>query len=469
MAEEVKGQTELEQKNLDAIRAMVVENNKKVADDAAAAVRAAVAEIRKDDDAQLKRFADAGVLGVSPDQKRGAGSGVRVVNRAIHQYARMYREDPETQAFRFPEADSAAAEWIRALAGYGGAGPVPAQALAAQKRLMEIFSEDTLRDYYCGERVLEGKDGRPVWEGARGVRANLLEGLSTAGSGLSAGSAAPLIPLPLELSLISAINKAAKVRMLCPIYNSIAKTLRVPSRGAATAAMVAEGATAAQGEPAFTGNLFDKKKMQALFGISREALADSAFNVVSILADAAGGAMGELEDLQICANGNGTAPNFSATLVAGVTDVAEATSTVLTYTDLVKLWYAVPEQYQVGAVWIVASDVAEFLSRLVITGGMGPVLVPKTGPFVTVGDMANVQGTIFGKPVMVNQIAAGSIFVGNLALSYGLLETPGIVFDESMHAGWSTDTIQYKFTRRIDGQSLLVAAARKMLALASIA
>lgn len=369
------------------------------------------------------------------DPSKDKPSGIRMVDPRAHLYERMKRTDPEMANWRTSESDHWVAQYLRGLALPNDFPGARAQA------------EDELGKIYG--------------------RATVSEGTSNATSGLSGGTAGPLIPLPLASAIQLELNRTAKIRMLASVFQSSSKTLRIPTSGAATAAMAAEGAIAAQGEPTIGSKLLDKKKMQAQFAASKETLRDTAFDLVSFFAERAGSAFGQLEDVEICTGAS--TPTVTNAIITGVTDVAQGTPGTLIYKDVVDFWFTLPEQYQQNAVWLVASNVANFLSRLVITGGMGPVLVPKTGPFVTVGDMANVQGTIFGRPVIVVPLAAGSCVLGDVRKGYAILDEPGIEAEASAHAGWSTDSVFYKFTRRFDGNVLIADALRKFDAVTTIA
>ena len=428
---EVVPQAQPEAVTLDAVRALMAETAKKMEETATAAVRGAVVEFRKDDTARLKELHDAGVLGGVP-----ALSGARIVDPRQHLYERMKRLDPEMAFWRSPDSDHWLSQYIRAMGLPGEFGAEGARAI------------DELKKLY--------------------VRATLAEGTpSNTTSGLSPGTAGAIIPLPLASMIMVALNRSAKIRNLAEVFQSTAKTLRVPTSGVATAYMVAEGATATQGEPTLTGKMLDKEKMQCQFAVSKETLRDSAFDLVSFFSERAGSAMGQLEDVEICTAAS--TPTVTNAIITGVTDIAQATPGTLIYQDLVDFWFQLPEPYQQSATWLVASNIAAFMSRMVITGGMGPVLVPKTGPFVTVGDLANVQGTIFGRPVIVVPLAAGSCVLGDIRRGYGILDEPGIEAEASAVAGWTTDSVFYKFTRRLDGNVMVADAMRKFDAVTAIA
>ena len=232
--------------------------------------------------------------------------------------------------------------------------------------------------------------------------------------------------------------------------------------------MVAESATQAQGEPSLTTKVLSKKKAQAKFRTSDELLMDSAFNLVSFFAERAGSALGQLEDVQF-ATSNGTAPNVSAAVGAGVTDVAEATTTVLTYEDVVKLFFAVPTQYHQNAIWTADTTTLNLLSIL-LDGNGRPIFTPGLASPAVVGAGGSGQvGNIFGRPIFLMPYTSGTLICGDQRLGYGYLDGGPINIRSSEHVAWATDEVEWKITERFDGQVLLADAMRKMLALATVA
>ena len=303
---------------------------------------------------------------------------------------------------------------------------------------------------------------------AGGERAGYLYGTPNATSGIGASGGGELVPLPLAALIVMARDRESVGRSLFQRFTSNANTLRVPTSGVATAAMVAEAATAAQVNPTPASVLLSKKKAQAKFRTSDEMLEDSAFNLVSFFSDRAGSALGALEDVQF-ATSNGTAPNVTTSLVTGVTDVAEATSTVLTYKDLVKLFFALPKAYRRDALFAADGTTLQLLSTLIDANGR-PILAPGMQQATVVEDTVPGQvGTVFGRPIVDLPFTSGSLWVGSPKLAYGYLDGGPINVRTSEHVAWATDEVEWKITERFDGAVMLADAARKMLALATVA
>jgi HK97 family phage major capsid protein len=354
----------------------------------------------------------------------------------------LYLRLPEQErAWRNPKVDEALRGWIQALA---------TRRMDTAERIRLEVDDDYLKAAGSSER------------------ATTLYGTVTATSGLGQGTGGALAPLPFANSLVLARDKRARMRGLVQRFTSDSNTLRVPTAGVATAAMAAEGATAAQGEPTWGSQLLSKKKAQAVFKASEEMLQDSAFNLVSVFAERAGSALAALEDTQICTS-NGTAPNITESLgSATITEVAEATSTVLIYEDVVDVFFGLPDQYHQGAAWFGNAQMMGFLSIL-LDGNGRPIFTPGGGAPAIVGDsVAGQVGTIFGRPVYLVPLANGSLFVGDPSY-YGMLDGGPVTVKVSDAPSWSTDLVDFKVTERFDGAVLVEDAWRCVKAIASVA
>lgn len=309
-----------------------------------------------------------------------------------------------------------------------------------------------------GNRVLYGRDAVE----AGFARATLVEGATTATSGLSGGSGGPLIPLPLANLVILERNKRAKFRANgLSNFTTAAKTLRVPGAGKATAAMVAEGASGSQGEPSTTSTLFDKEKLRVKMRASEEMLEDSALNIVSFFTERAGAAMGEEEDVQI-ATSNGVTPNISESFDnAAITDITLATAVTLAYVDLVGLYFGVPQPYREDPSFAFFGDsgMAQFLS-LLNDGNGRPILANALlAGTPTTDDQRQAVGMIFGKRFFEVPTAAGNLYAGALTF-YGLLDGGGIRMRVLDQVAAASDDIEYRWTLRFDGNLMLADAFR---------
>lgn len=315
--------------------------------------------------------------------------------------------------------------------------------------------------------------------GMFGLQRELLEGESELESGGTPGTGSPFLPLPLANLIVLHRDARAKVRGVATRFTSNSQSLRIPvaASSLSDAAMVGEGSTATEATPQLTSKLLQKRKGQARFAASDEMLEDSAFNLVTFFAERGGSALGALEDIQFCRAAQ-TDPNISESLEqASITAVAEATSGVLTYQDVVKLFFAVPEQYRTsGLIWMGNAFMMQLLSSLLDLNGR-PVFAPGfSAPLVTTSE-APPQGTvgsIFGHPVLELPFTEGSspqsadLWIGMMS-NYAYLDGGGITVRASEHSRWAEDMVEWKITERFDGSVMLEDSFRNMEGITQVA
>jgi len=283
------------------------------------------------------------------------------------------------------------------------------------------------------------------------ARANLLEGALDLSdpTALTSGSGANLLPQSFSNVIEIAKQQSAVIAPLCQNFTTAGNTLRVPTVGAVTAVTAAEGAAPAEANPATTSVMLIPHKLGARIILSDELLADSAFNVMQIMSSRVGQGIGLLEDTQILTT-NGTSPNLTGALAGGI--VTSATTTNLVSADLATLFFALGKAYQPNGTWLAGTLVATLLTNLV-DGNGNQVLQSGNGARMPVTDanLPSAIGTIFGRPVYHVPATAGDLIFGDLT-SYAVVRKGGIEAKVSTDVGFATDTTQFKFTERMDGQ-----------------
>lgn len=354
-------------------------------------------------------------------------------------YARIIKRTPELADWRSPDQDYWGREWLLGMAQND-----------SHKR---VEAEDKL-----------------VKINAR-VGTNLIGDLDVSDpTAVLGGNAGHLLPQNVA-ALVNIAKDAVSVLpgLVMPLQLT-SGTLRVPTAGAATAAMVAEGSTTSNLTPPFASEMLTPHKAQAFMKASVELIADSAFNVMSIYAQRAGTSIGALEDVQI-ATSNGTAPNITEALSGG--NINEATTTVLIYEDLVTLFFALAQVYRTNAVWAANSVTLTLLSQL-MDGNDHPILslpgaVAPTTSGVGGAAEAGLIGSVFGKRVYEAPFVDGTLIFGDLGAGYGFGRRSAIVAESSTHADFASDLVQFKFTERIDGRIIDTVAIKQMADLATVA
>jgi HK97 family phage major capsid protein len=298
-------------------------------------------------------------------------------------------------------------------------------------------------------------------------RANLLEGVldATSPTALTDGSGAGLLPQSYSNVVEIAKQQTAVIAPLCQNFTTSGNTLRVPTIGAVTAVTAAEGAAPAEANPAVTSVMLIPHKLGARIILSDELLADAAFNVMQITGSRVGQGIGLLEDTQILTT-NGTSPNLTGALAGGA--VSEATANSLYSVDLATLFFALGKAYQANGTWLAGTLVATILTNLTDGNGNQVLQNPSQprGPVTDVG-MPTAIGTIFGRPVYHVPATAGDLIFGDLH-SYAFVRKGGIEAKVSTDVGFASDTTQFKFTQRVDGQMVDTVGIKEIQGITSL-
>jgi len=326
-------------------------------------------------------------------------------------YRRMSGEEQE---WRNPESDHWMAEWLRATVKRDHT-----QALQANAELERMFG-----------------------------RAALTEGWGGASGALSTGSAGALVPRPLENVVLIARDRVAKMRRFATILPMTALVHTIPTAAAMTAEMANESTTSAERNPAVASVQIEAVKGQAVAISGVELLSDSAINLVSMLATRAGGALGVLEDNQTFRDGNGTRPNTKK--IDGTSFTPTTTASELSYTETLKMYYSVPQEYRDRAIWLVAADVLQLMSN--VRDGQGRPFYQglMDVPGALTDDRGQV-GSILRRPVYEVPFSDGEIWFGEAPAQYVLGSRAGIQMAASEHVLWTSDQISWKWTMRFGG------------------
>lgn len=388
--------------------------------------------VRKKEDEMWGRVADLLARHSIPDRSNVPDiqndRGERVL-RVASPTAPLYRHLSESEReWRNPDSDHWMAEWVRGQ-----------------------FVGDVSR-MRVAEAKLEAMFGR----------ADTLEGAAGAAGAISDGTGGAIIPRPLEAVVLISRDQASKMRQFAQFYPMTAQQHTIPTAGAMTAAMVAEGTTADQGEPTIASVALVAHKAQAVAVASNEMLADAAINLITIYATRGGGALAKLENDEFFRLGSGTAPHVSK--ISGTT-FNETSSGTLDYSSVQRMFYALPEEYLDDSLWFVASNVLQLLAG--VRDGMGRAFYQglaerplALGSSIADGRSISSVGEIMGRPAYRAPFSSGDIWFGNPRAAYAIGQRQGITVESSAHVHFLKDKVAWKITERIAGVPVDTAAAQ---------
>lgn len=356
-------------------------------------------------------------------------------------YRNLFRKNPALSDCRSPEMDHWNHQWLIGILNHD----------RAQQRLAFDKANAAYR---------------------RNIRANTrattLEGAldATDPTAILAGTGGSLLPQPFTQVVMIAKEASAVIGMLAQVYPMTSATLRIPTAGTATAAKRAEGNAVAQGEPSYASKMLRAEAMTCFMKSSREFLVDSPFNAVELFGTRAGMAIGAAEDVDFCTS-NGTHPNASEAIVGG--NVDEATTTVLTYPDLAKLYRAVGKAYRGrGSAWL-GNSVTLGLLDVLLDGDGRPILNNPQQNVAPIGDSPGNEGFVFRHPVYEVPLADGQLIFGNILAGYAIGRREGISVRMSEQAEFSAGIVQFMIEERYDAVVQDAGALKQMSALATVA
>jgi len=237
------------------------------------------------------------------------------------------------------------------------------------------------------------------------------------------------------------------------------ENLTVPmttSHGAA-AAIIAEGGTFTEADPAGTTRTLGAFKYGKLIDVSNELLEDTAVDLTGYLARAAGLAVGLGNNAHlVTGTGTGQPEGIANAPTAGVTLATGQTTTINSADSLIDLFHSVNPLYRRNAFWIMNDATAAILRKLKDT----------TNQYIWQASIqAGLPDTILGKPVVTDPnmaTAAANAFTiafGDFSLYYVIRDVDGVQFKRSDEFRFDVDLVSFRVRFRTDAKQLINGAS----------
>lgn len=216
-----------------------------------------------------------------------------------------------------------------------------------------------------------------------------------------------------------------------------------------TATATAEFGSLIQSDPTLSKTTTTPHKFGVMTLISNEFLTDSAFDVPSMVAEAAGVAMAKTYGTAFCqgVGGAGTITGY----MSGGSIVKQGAGTI-TPAGVIDLQSKINQRYRAANAMFATNDgVLSYLRSYRATGGTdGPWLVQQPSA-------PGLPETIFGAPVVVdnNILASGSavreMAYGSFERGY-MVHNAGVRFESSFDRYFEVDQVAYRLIMRLDGE-----------------
>ena len=306
--------------------------------------------------------------------------------------------------------------------------------------------EDLFRQLLNGEiRSFESK----------GEKRDLTEGSATAGGNLVTST---LYDRVIDKFTEEGVALAAGATLL---ETASGEDMLVPTvTGYSTGALVAEGGTIGESDPAFGQSTISVYKYAAIVEASSELIEDNgvgSFNVLNFVADQGGAAVARALSAAWTAGSGSSQPNGYDNCTAGVT---AASATAITANELIDLQHSITAPYRIGAAWAMNDSTLKAVRKLVDSNGQ---YVWQPGLRVSNPD------ELLGAPVYTDtnmeEIATGkkTVVYGNFTRGYFCRIAGGVRVESSNAPAFTTDLISTRFIVRGGGNIIDTNALRHLV------
>jgi len=214
-----------------------------------------------------------------------------------------------------------------------------------------------------------------------------------------------------------------------------------------SAALIAEGGTISESDPAFAQVTLKAYKFGHITQVSAELEQDSIVDLQSLLADLGGQALGRgMGGYFITGTGSSQPKGITGTTNANNKTTAGATA--ITAAELMDVQHGIATPYRAGAKWVMKDSTVKYIRKLTDT----------TGQFIwQSGLTAGAPDMLLGSPITPDDnmaaIATTAITAvyGDFARGYVVRLAGGVRIERSVDFAFNTDLVTYRFLVRADG------------------
>jgi HK97 family phage major capsid protein len=226
-------------------------------------------------------------------------------------------------------------------------------------------------------------------------------------------------------------------------------------RGGVQFYWVAENSTIGTSRPKFRKVKLSLKKAAAALYATDEQMQDTAALESYVMRVLPEEIRWGIEDSILNGTGGGMPEGIenSGAVISVPKETGQAADTVV-YENLVKMWARLWSRSRLSSLWLISQDVLPQLMTMTLNVGTAgvPVYLPPGGA------SGAPYGTLFNRPVIEHESCDNLGDVGDIQLidpsQYQMIEKGGMQSASSIHVRFLEDEMTYRFTIRIDGQSM---------------
>tara|TARA_R110000803_G_scaffold59494_1_gene118109 strand:+ start:4615 stop:5829 length:1215 start_codon:yes stop_codon:yes gene_type:complete len=215
-----------------------------------------------------------------------------------------------------------------------------------------------------------------------------------------------------------------------------------------TGALVAEGGTIGESDPAFGQSTLSTYKFGAIVDVSSELAADNgvgSFNVVNFVGDQGGAAVGRALSAEWTSGSGSSRPQGFDNATVGVT---AASTSAITTDELIDVYHSITAPYRRDAAWVANDSTLKAVRKL--KDGNNQYMWQ---PGLTVG----APDMLLGRPVHADtnmpEIGAAAVVAtfGDFSKGYFARIAGGVRVEQTVADKWATDLVSVRFIVRGGG------------------
>lgn len=280
---------------------------------------------------------------------------------------------------------------------------------------------------------------------------NETEQRTITGFAIGNGGGNYVVPTVIRDMIQEVLQQFSPIRRMASVIQSNSNYQIALQSGIPTASWATEANTLSAQNIALAAVTFNAYKLGATAAVSNELINDSIVDIESYVARKLAEAFGIAEGLSFLRGAGTTEPTGMLTGATITQTVATATTLVVAFNDLAKLYTAIKPAYRHNASWLVSNDMFLQLMELKDTYGR-PLLMQNVS--------TDVPYAIFGRPVEVdpNFEATATTKVmgvfGDFKRGYQIVDRTDLAIVASTEALFANDQTMVRGTKRLDGKVL---------------
>ena len=227
-----------------------------------------------------------------------------------------------------------------------------------------------------------------------------------------------------------------------------------------TGALVAEGGTISESDPAFGQTTLSTYKYAAIVDVSSELAMDQSvgtFNVVNFVGDQGGAAIGRALSSHWTTGSGSSQPQGFDNCTTGVT---AASATAITTDELIDMYHSVIAPYRANAAWVANDSTLKAVRKLKDSNN-----VYLWQPGLQAGQPDNLLSRPVYADTNMAELATGNTTVvfGDFNRGYFARIAGGVRVEQTNADKWTTDLVSVRFIVRGGGVLVDTAALRKLV------